>query len=87
MVEKGAEKVFIEAYEAFDLVLQWIGSDEFNKQLANCDLKPGFQNGAVWGAAMATMIINTKATKYVTKASSEETQVESETETEEPHGG
>ena len=48
------EKILIDTKEFCRLILDFVGSDEFNKLIDNCENgNADFKLGAMWGMAMA----------------------------------
>lgn len=73
---KFQESYFISMQEAGEVILQWLASDEFKQQLKCCDhLSTDFKQGAMWGAAMAALQINTKPKKYLMPCEAEDATV------------
>lgn len=59
------EKVLIDTKEFGRVILDFIGSDEFNDLITNCeDGNADFKRGAMWGMAMASIKAFTECTQY-----------------------
>lgn len=67
-------KYLVDPIEGQKKVLQWLGSDEYNKLFENtsCNQSTDFKAGAMWGAAMASIIITTDTTKFGVSGQSRE---------------
>lgn len=60
------EKILIDTKEFGQVILDFIGSDEFNKLIDNCENgNADFKRGAIWGMAMASMKSFTECSQYV----------------------
>lgn len=60
------EKILVDVNELSNVLLNFIGSDEFDKLINNCEHgNSDFKHGAVWGMAMASIKASTKCTQYV----------------------
>lgn len=62
------EKILIDTKEFCRLILDFVGSDEFNKLIDNCENgNADFKRGAMWGMAMASMKSFTECQQYIMK--------------------
>lgn len=50
---------------AQEAILKYIDSEDFLKKLESCNTESGFEAGAMWGMAIAAMVIDTKCDKYI----------------------
>ena len=50
---------------AQEAILKYIGSEDFLKKLESCNTESGFEAGAMWGMAIAAMLIDTKCDKFI----------------------
>lgn len=50
---------------AQETIIKYIGSEDFLKKLESCNTESGFEAGAMWGMAIAAMVIDTKCDKYM----------------------
>ena len=60
-------KTMVDPNEVQKVILEWIGSDEFNAAIANT---VGAENkeyiaGAMWGAAMAALVASTRVNQII----------------------
>lgn len=59
------EKTLIDTKEFGRSILNFIGSDEFNDLIGNCENgNADFKRGAMWGMAMASMKAFAEGTQY-----------------------
>ena len=60
------EKILIDTKEFGQVILDFIGSDEFNKLIDNCQNgNADFKRGAIWGMAMASIKGLAECSQYV----------------------
>lgn len=67
-------KYLVDPIEGQSKVLEWLGSDEYKKlfESTSCNQSNEFKAGAMWGAAMASILITTKTNKYHVSGQSRE---------------
>ena len=62
------EKTLIDTKEFGRVILDFIGSDEFNDLINSCENgNVDFKRGAMWGMAMASMKSFTECQQYIMK--------------------
>lgn len=60
------EKILVDVNELSNVLLNFVGSDEFDKLINNCKHENSdFKQGVVWGMAMASIKASTKCTQNV----------------------